>query len=110
MQIRPALAAEEVAVTTLWRACGLAMPWNDIEAEFRLALGSANSDILVAVIEQQVVGSVMVGHEGHRGWLYYVATDPAWRGQGVARGRGPKPAGYPAFCHNENSWLAPRQQ
>ena len=76
---------EEAVVTALWRACGLAMPWNDIEAEFRLARGRANSDILVAVMDDQVVGSVMVGHEGHRGWLYYVATDPAWRGQGVAR-------------------------
>jgi ribosomal protein S18 acetylase RimI-like enzyme len=85
MLIRPALAAEEAAVTALWRACGLAMPWNDIEAEFRLALGRPNSDILVAVLDERVVGSVMVGHEGHRGWLYYVATDPAFRGQGIAR-------------------------
>ena len=85
MQIRPALVSEEAVVTTLWRTCGLAMPWNDIEAEFRLALGRSNSDILVALADDRIVGSVMVGHEGHRGWLYYVATDPARRGQGVAR-------------------------
>jgi ribosomal protein S18 acetylase RimI-like enzyme len=85
MLIRPALVSDEADVTALWRRCGLAMPWNDIEAECRLARGRANSDILVAEANHQVVGSVMVGHEGHRGWLYYVATDPAWRGQGVAR-------------------------
>jgi ribosomal protein S18 acetylase RimI-like enzyme len=28
---------------------------------------------------------VMVGHDGHRGWLYYVAASPASRGEGVGR-------------------------
>jgi ribosomal protein S18 acetylase RimI-like enzyme len=27
----------------------------------------------------------MVGHDGHRGWLYYVAADPASRSTGVGR-------------------------
>jgi hypothetical protein len=27
----------------------------------------------------------MVGHDGHRGWVYYVAVDPDWRGQGLGR-------------------------
>ena len=27
----------------------------------------------------------MVGHDGHRGWLYYVAADPAARGAGCGR-------------------------
>jgi ribosomal protein S18 acetylase RimI-like enzyme len=27
----------------------------------------------------------MVGHDGHRGWMYYVAVDPGMRRQGVGR-------------------------
>ena len=27
----------------------------------------------------------MVGHDGHRGWLYYVASDPDSRGSGFGR-------------------------
>ncbi|WP_158811267.1 GNAT family N-acetyltransferase [Beijerinckia sp. L45] len=27
----------------------------------------------------------MVGHDGHRGWLYYVAADPGARGMGYGR-------------------------
>ena len=84
MDIRSAEASEQAAVTGLWRVCGLAMPWNDIEAEFRLALGRVNSEILVAEQDGRIVGCVMVGHDGHRGWLYYVATDPAFRRQGIA--------------------------
>ena len=32
-----------------------------------------------------IVGSVMVGFDGHRGWVYYLATEPARRGRGVGR-------------------------
>lgn len=27
----------------------------------------------------------MVGHDGHRGWLYYLAAAPDRRGQGIGR-------------------------
>src|SRR5699024_4888987 len=30
-------------------------------------------------------GTVMVGHEGHRGWVYYLAVDPTRRGRDVGR-------------------------
>src|ERR1700727_919367 len=33
----------------------------------------------------EVAGSVMVGHDGHRGWLYYVAARPSSRSKGVGR-------------------------
>jgi ribosomal protein S18 acetylase RimI-like enzyme len=32
-----------------------------------------------------ISGSVMVGHDGHRGWLYYVASTPHSRGSGIGR-------------------------
>jgi ribosomal protein S18 acetylase RimI-like enzyme len=42
--------------------------------------------VLLAVDDAgEVAGSVMVGHDGHRGWLYYVAARPASRGKGVGR-------------------------
>ena len=36
--------------------------------------------------EGAVVGSIMAGYDGHRGWLYAVATDPRLRRKGVGRG------------------------
>ena len=84
--IRSAAAQDEAAVVALWRACGLVVSWNDPAEDFRFARGQDNSDILVGIADgDRIVGSVMVGHDGHRGWLYYLATDPGWRRRGVGR-------------------------
>jgi ribosomal protein S18 acetylase RimI-like enzyme len=86
LTIRSALAEDEPAVVALWRACDLVASYNDPLADFRFAKGGACSDVLVAVDDAGgVVGSVMVGHDGHRGWLYYVAAHPASRSTGVGR-------------------------
>jgi ribosomal protein S18 acetylase RimI-like enzyme len=82
MKTRGATAGDEVAVAALWKECGLTVPYNDPAADFRFALGKPNSDILVT---EDLCGAVMVGHDGHRGWLYYLAVAPARRRQGVGR-------------------------
>jgi ribosomal protein S18 acetylase RimI-like enzyme len=58
----------------LWRACGLTRPWNDPHADFALALGSPSATVLVARTEGALAGTVMVGFDGHRGWVYYLAV------------------------------------
>ena len=40
---------------------------------------------LVATEEGALVGTVMAGYDGHRGWLYYLASAPERRGEGIAR-------------------------
>ena len=32
-----------------------------------------------------IVATAMVGHDGHRGWVYYVAADPDRRAKGYGR-------------------------
>ena len=32
-----------------------------------------------------IIASVLVGHDGHRGWFYYVAVDPDARNEGFGR-------------------------
>ncbi|KCZ97097.1 acetyltransferase [Hyphomonas polymorpha PS728] len=32
-----------------------------------------------------MIGSVMAGHDGHRGWVYYLAVEPAHQGRGAGR-------------------------
>ncbi len=84
--IRPATAADEPGVVALWHACGLVVSTNDPAADFRFARAGACSDMLVAEDGAGgICGSVMVGHDGHRGWLYYVAAAPTARGAGVGR-------------------------
>ena len=32
-----------------------------------------------------IVGAVLCGHDGRRGWIYHLATAPGYRGRGIAR-------------------------
>ena len=85
LKIRNARPEDETAVVALWQACGLVASYNDPAADFRFARAGADSDVLVGEEAGRIVASVMVGHDGHRGWLYYVASDPVSRGSGVGR-------------------------
>jgi len=76
---------EEAAVIALWQACGLTRPWNNPAQDLAFARGKANSEVLVGIARQRIVASAMVGHDGHRGTMYYVSVDPALRGQGLGR-------------------------
>lgn len=71
------------AVVALWTECGLVMPWNDPDADIARAVGGPASDILVGEAEGRLVATAMVGDEGHRGWVYYVAVDPERQGRGL---------------------------
>jgi ribosomal protein S18 acetylase RimI-like enzyme len=86
LTIRHAVPADEAAVVELWRECDLVASYNDPAADFRFARAGACSDVLVGEDDSgRISGSVMVGHDGHRGWLYYVASSPASRGSGIGR-------------------------
>jgi len=84
--IRSASTKEEGQVAELWRACGLVVSYNDPKADFRFAFGKPGSDILVPINDAgKIIGSIMVGHDGHLGWIYYVSVDPGYRKQGIGR-------------------------
>jgi ribosomal protein S18 acetylase RimI-like enzyme len=84
----PALAIADIAdddvatVITLWQACGLTRPWNDPAADIALARRRPNSTILIGREDDAIVATAMVGYDGHRGWVYYVATHPDRRARG----------------------------
>lgn len=80
--IRDARTSELSRVLTLWEVSGLTRPWNDAAADFARALASPSSSVLV---EDRLAGSVMVGDDGHRGWVYYLAVAPDARHRGVGR-------------------------
>lgn len=82
--IRAFRAADTEAVVALWRSCGLIRPWNDPHRDIERKLEVQQELFLVAVVSNAIVGSIMAGYEGHRGWINYLAVDPAFRRQGVA--------------------------
>ena len=85
MDIRPIRDGEDEAVIALWTAYGLTRPWNDPVADLNLAKGGATSAVLVAADDAGIGGTIMVGFDGHRGWVYYLAVDPGRRRTGLGR-------------------------
>ena len=83
--IRPFELADTEAVVSLWQATGLTRPWNNPYQDINRKLSVQPELFLVAVAAGAIVGSVMAGYDGHRGWLYYLASDPARRGEGIGR-------------------------
>ena len=77
--------ADVEAVIALWQRCGLTRPWNDPASDIALARRNGNSTVLVGRADGALVATAMVGHDGHRGWVYYVAVDPASQKQGLGR-------------------------
>lgn len=78
-------AACEPDAVALWATCGLTRPWNDPRADLDRALRGPSSTVLAALDAEHLVGTVMVGHDGHRGWVYYLAVDPGHRARGLGR-------------------------
>lgn len=78
-------SADRDGVTALWRSCGLVVPWNDPDRDIAGFLNCEDAAILVACDGDDIVGSVAVGYDGHRGWVYYVAVDPDRRKRGIGR-------------------------
>jgi ribosomal protein S18 acetylase RimI-like enzyme len=76
---------DEVAVIALWEACGLTRPWNDPAADFARAVAGPASAVLLLREGESLAASVMVGCDGHRGWVYYLAVSPARRRAGLGR-------------------------
>jgi ribosomal protein S18 acetylase RimI-like enzyme len=72
-------------VIAVWHSSGVARPWNDPIRDIALARRAPHSTILVAILGGRVVATAMVGEDGHRGWVYYVAADPEYQGFGLGR-------------------------
>jgi ribosomal protein S18 acetylase RimI-like enzyme len=85
LSIAPIEDADLSSVIALWQRCGLTRPWNDPATDIAFARKGPNSAVLVGRDGQSLVASVLVGHDGHRGWVYYVATDPYTRHKGHGR-------------------------
>ena len=85
LSFRPFEDQDEEAVISLWERCGLTRSWNDPAKDIEFARDKPASAILVGELDGRIAASVMVGHDGHRGTLYYVSVDPDEQGKGYGR-------------------------
>ena len=82
MEIEALSEAAVNAAVELWGRVGLTRPWNDPVADLRRALAGPASTVLAGWAEGALVATAMVGHDGHRGWVYYLAVSPEQQGRG----------------------------
>jgi ribosomal protein S18 acetylase RimI-like enzyme len=85
-------------IIAVWHASGIARPWNDPAKDIAFARRDSHSTVLVAALFGRIVATAMVGEDGHRGWVYYVATDPNYQSGGFGR----------AMMGAAEKWLANR--
>ncbi len=83
--IRPVADGDIDGLIALWQTCDLIRPWNDPAADIARARAAPQSEIFVIEEDGAIFASAMAGHDGHRGWVYYVATEPGRRGEGLGK-------------------------
>lgn len=85
VEIRTFEEKDETEVIALWGPCGLLRPWNDPRKDIARKLHIQRDLFLVGTLDGTIVGSVMGGYEGHRGWVNYLAVEPSHRRRGIGR-------------------------
>jgi ribosomal protein S18 acetylase RimI-like enzyme len=81
--VRAYRESDEARVIELWTFAGLVKSWNDPKKDIARKLKVQRELFLVAELEGVVVGVVMAGYEGHRGWVNYLAVDIGQRRRGI---------------------------
>ena len=86
MIIRPYHEADELDVIQLWRVVFPKNPvWNDPLSDIRRKLTMQRDLFLVAALENKVIGTLMAGFDGHRGWVHLLAVLPEFRRQNIGK-------------------------
>lgn len=85
VQIRSYVESDQDAVVDLWRDSGLVVPQNDPVKDIRRKLRIQPDMFLVGLLGPRIAGTVMVGYEGHRGWINYLAVASDCRNSGLGR-------------------------
>jgi len=85
MKIRAFRPNDETAVIVLWHECGLTRPWNDPHIDIARKLTEQPDLFLVGTVNDELIATAMVGFDGHRGWVYYVAVSPRHRKRSYGR-------------------------
>ena len=84
--VRALLAADYEAVVTLWRNSeGIGLTKADEFASICRYLERNPGMSLVAEADEKIIGAVLCGHDGRRGYLHHLAIASVFRGQGIGQ-------------------------
>ena len=83
LTIRDFMPPDTASVIALWKACGLTRPWNDPQKDISRKITDNNGCFWVAEVSGVVVASIMIGYDGHRGSINYLAIAPEHQRSGL---------------------------
>lgn len=88
LSIRCFEASDTDAVVALWQQAfpeyrDVTRPQRNPHLSIANKLATQPELFFVAVLEERIVGTVMGGYDGHRGWLYSLAVDESLRRHGI---------------------------
>lgn len=80
--IRLYRSQDEKSVIDLWQQCNLIIPQNDPHVDIKKKIEYQPDLFFVGTLQDRIVASIMVGYEGHRGWINYMAVLPQYQKKG----------------------------
>ncbi|MEE9117780.1 MAG: GNAT family acetyltransferase [Calditrichia bacterium] len=72
-------------VIQLWKECELVVPWNNPQRDIERKQTVQAEFFLIGLIHKKIIATTMVGYEGHRGWVNYLAVKPKFQRQGIGK-------------------------
>jgi len=76
---------DEDVVIELWKICNLIVPKNDPKLEINSKINFQPYLFFVGLLQKKLISTIMVGYEGHRGWINYLVVHPDYQRRGFGR-------------------------
>ncbi len=84
-QFRSYRESDKEDVIQLWEECGLVVPWNNPQLDIERKQTVQPELFLIGLVNDEIIATAMVGYEGHRGWVNYLAVKPKFQRQGIGK-------------------------
>jgi ribosomal protein S18 acetylase RimI-like enzyme len=85
MYFRRASLADADAILSLWKAAEATEGVTDTVGDIRHISARDHVVFILAIVDENIVGSLIAAFDGWRGNMYRLATHPAYRRRGIAR-------------------------
>lgn len=83
--IREVIDSDIDSIVRLWHDTSITREWNDPLKDINFCRDANSSTLFVLCEGKAIKGTVMVGEDGHRGWVYYLAVANTDQGKGYGR-------------------------
>ena len=83
LEIRPFVIEDTDQVLEVWNLAGVTSPERNPRSDIQKKLRHSPESFFVGAFEGRVAATVMVGYDGHRGWIYKLAVRPDLQRKGI---------------------------